>query len=71
MPPAKRLAEFDFDPAADIALDRSGCWRWNSAKPRLHAWLQEYFESRKEDGELECRPVAADAPLPTLGALDG
>ena len=46
----QRLAGFDFDPAADIALDVNGCWRWNSDKPEMHGWVQSFFESRREDG---------------------
>jgi len=46
----KRLAEFEFDPFTDIILDPAGCWRWNSRKPAMHAWVRSYFESRKEDG---------------------
>jgi hypothetical protein len=40
----------DFDPFTDIALDATGCWRWNSAKPELHSYVKGYFASRKEDG---------------------
>ena len=46
----ERFAQFDFDPFADIALDRNGCWQWNSDKPEMHAFMRHYFESRKEDG---------------------
>jgi hypothetical protein len=46
----QRLADFDFDPLADLALDEGACWRWSSAKPAMHAWVRSYFESRKEDG---------------------
>jgi hypothetical protein len=45
-----RLQAFDFDPLHDIALDRGGCWRWNSDKKALHAFVGRYFESRNEDG---------------------
>jgi hypothetical protein len=44
------FARFDFDPSADIALDASGCWHWNSPKPEMHAYLRRYLESRHEDG---------------------
>ncbi len=44
------LRRFDFDPAADIAVDASGCWRWTSAKPELHEYVRRYFETRREDG---------------------
>jgi hypothetical protein len=41
---------FDFDPAVDIALDASGCWRWNSDKPEMHSYVRDYLASRREDG---------------------
>jgi hypothetical protein len=44
------LRTFDYNPYEDIAVDASGCWRWNSSKPRMHAYLRDYFVSRKEDG---------------------
>ncbi len=47
-----RLQAFDFDPFNDIALDDGGCWRWNSGKKALHAFVRSYFESRNEDGAL-------------------
>ena len=47
-----RLQAFDFDPFDDIALDDGGCWRWNSDKKALHAFVRSYFESRNEDGAL-------------------
>jgi hypothetical protein len=46
----QRLARFDFDPFADIAIDSNGCWRWNSDKQELHEFIKCYFESRNEDG---------------------
>ncbi len=46
----RRLEEFDFDPFADIAIDRNGCWRWNSGKSDLHGYAKRYFASRNEDG---------------------
>jgi hypothetical protein len=45
-----QLAQFDFDPFTDLALAPSGAWRWNSGKRDLHAFVQRYFASRKEDG---------------------
>jgi hypothetical protein len=44
------FADFDFDPYSDLALDDSGCWRWNSEKPEMHAFVNEYFGWRMEDG---------------------
>jgi hypothetical protein len=44
------LRDLDFDPYTDIALDESGCWRWNSDKRDLHAFVKAYFESRRDDG---------------------
>jgi hypothetical protein len=46
----ENLARFKFDPFEDIAVDDSGCWRWNTDKPLLHDYVKGYFASRKEDG---------------------
>lgn len=46
----QRLAELSFDPFSDIALDENGCWRWNTTKPELQEYIQQYFASRNEDG---------------------
>jgi hypothetical protein len=44
------LAQFEFDPYLDIALDANRAWRWNSDKPELHAFMRRYFGARQEDG---------------------
>ena len=44
------LRRHEFDPFADIALDASGCWRWNSDKPEMQVYVREYFDARDEDG---------------------
>jgi hypothetical protein len=49
------LHDAAFDPFADIALDSAQCWRWNSHKPDLHRKVEEYFRSRKEEGETSLR----------------
>jgi hypothetical protein len=41
----------ELDPFTDVAVDRSGCWRWSSDKPALHAAVERYFVDRREDGE--------------------
>ena len=41
--------QFDFDPYCDIALNADACWQWNSAKPALHQYLVDYFQSRHDD----------------------
>jgi hypothetical protein len=46
----RALAKYGFDPFADIAIDRNGCWRWNSDKPGLHDYMRSYFAARNEDG---------------------
>lgn len=45
-----RFSRFAFDPLADITDDSDGAWRWNSAKPEMHAYVRDYFASRLEDG---------------------
>lgn len=47
-----------FDPFTDIALDAGGSWRWNSAKPELHAAIRRYFDQRLEDGAPEVEAPA-------------
>jgi hypothetical protein len=44
------LKPFHFNPADDIAIDASGCWRWNTDKPDLHEYVRNYLTSRREDG---------------------
>ena len=44
------FAQFEFDPFIDIVVDPNGCWRWNSEKSEMHAFVKHFFESRKEDG---------------------
>jgi hypothetical protein len=44
------LTPFRFDPFEDVAIDENGCWRWNSNKVEMHAYVREYFASRNEDG---------------------
>jgi hypothetical protein len=44
------LRRYAFDPFTDIALDTTGCWRWNTEKPNMHAYIRRYFEERDEDG---------------------
>jgi hypothetical protein len=46
----EELARFGFDPEMDVHIDQSGIWRWSSEKPDLHAFVREYFCSRREDG---------------------
>ena len=43
------LEPFQFDPCVDIAADKEGAWRWNSAKPVMHRYVRDYFAGRKED----------------------
>ena len=48
------MNNFGFDPSRDLRVGSSGCHEWNSAKPDLHCWAKEYFQSRREDG---CAPT--------------
>jgi hypothetical protein len=50
-PRHRGLAQFDFDPLTDIAPDQGGVYRWASPKPNLHAFVADYFASRREDGQ--------------------
>ncbi len=44
------LEPFQFDPYEDIAIDDNGAWRWSSDKDEMHAFVSDYFASRREDG---------------------
>jgi hypothetical protein len=46
----QRFEPFQFDPVADIAVDDSGVWRWNSDKGAMHDYVRTYFKARREDG---------------------
>jgi hypothetical protein len=43
------LEEFGFDPAIDLTKNSYGCLEWGSDKPEMHAWVAEYFPSRREN----------------------
>jgi hypothetical protein len=42
---------YDLDPIEDLEIDDSGCWRWATAKPEMHAFVIDYFFGRNEDNE--------------------
>jgi hypothetical protein len=43
------MAAYQFDPAVDIALNKNGCWHWNSPKQAMHNYVSNYFIVRNED----------------------
>ncbi|MCB1502612.1 MAG: hypothetical protein KDK07_23025 [Bauldia sp.] len=45
-----RFAACDYDPYHDVAVAPTGAWRWNSDKRDMHAFIRDYFHSRREDG---------------------
>jgi hypothetical protein len=47
------FARFNFDPDADLALDKYGAWRWSSHKPEMHQYIRDYFAGRQEDTTAE------------------
>lgn len=44
-----QLAEFGFDPHADIGPAANGAWLWTSPKPAMHRFVRDYFMDRRED----------------------
>ncbi|NQW47933.1 MAG: hypothetical protein HQ464_09220 [Planctomycetes bacterium] len=44
------LQALGFDPETDIAISPQGAWEWATEKPEVHAYLRDYFYSRREDG---------------------
>jgi len=45
-----RFRDFDFDPALDLLQTESGLWKWATEKTEMHAYVWDYFVSRREDG---------------------
>jgi hypothetical protein len=43
------LRNAQFDPDRDVEPDESGCWRWASHKPALHAALENYLADRRSE----------------------
>ena len=62
---------YEYSPATDIALDDNGCWRWNSQKPEMHAYVADYFRSRREDGDKINRRWASFADGSPVSAFCG
>lgn len=46
----EEFARFEFDPGRDLRMGRTGGFQWDSEKPEMHAFVREYFRSRREDG---------------------
>lgn len=44
------IAQFQFHPGQDLMLGEDGCWKWNESGSRLAGFVNEYFQSRMEDG---------------------
>jgi hypothetical protein len=40
---SKCLQDNRFDPTKDLAIDRNGCWKWSSDKPKLHKDIKNIF----------------------------
>lgn len=45
----RMLSDAAFDPAADIARDGNGLYKWSSRKPDLHRQVREYFSTRSAE----------------------
>jgi len=43
------LADFDFEPDADLVIGSNGAWQWARSRPELEGFLADYFISRTED----------------------
>lgn len=42
------------DPFHDIAMDHNGCWRWNTAKPQMHACIRIILRrARRTDNSIK------------------
>lgn len=45
------FSQLQFDPFVDLVLNCQGCWELASHRRDVHRFAEEYFASRKEDGE--------------------
>jgi hypothetical protein len=46
----KLLSKYNFDPTLDIKVGSGGAWEWARTRPELARFLEQFFESRTEDG---------------------
>jgi hypothetical protein len=53
---AQVFKQLGFDPGRDVLQASNGCWAWTGANPALQTWAEQYFASRKEDGD---EPIVA------------
>ncbi len=47
----KELADFKYNPYKDIELAENGLWQWTRKGNRIRIWAENYFSTRKEDGD--------------------
>lgn len=45
----EQLNKLGFNPYTDLKKNADGLWEWNSDKPQLHAWAQNYFTRRNDE----------------------
>ena len=45
----RELADFGFDPFADLRVGPGGAWEWTASGARMRDWAVEYFRQRAED----------------------
>jgi len=55
----KILHNSAFDACSDLAIDETGCWRWNSDKPILHDGVRDYLAARTRSLEEEVADATA------------
>lgn len=58
------FSEYHFDPAKDVQVTREGSWGWSTTKPRMHRYVEAYFQSRKEEALTQSRTSLPDTEQP-------
>ena len=58
---------FEFDPLTDIARNVDGAWCWSSDKPRMHEFVRQFFQRRREDPTPPRTAALPDEASPAVG----
>jgi hypothetical protein len=61
----REFSYFNFNPGVDLRIGDSGCWEWASDDPILRAWGEDYFSSRREDGDACAESADSQGLQPT------
>jgi len=55
---------YHFDPTSDVQVTPEGSWGWSTTRPRMHRYVEAYFQSRKEEALAHSRTALPDTEKP-------